>query len=567
MAQATILGYSGNANLAGSSGSIDLSGAIPALRDVAMRINDVKDAEYKQKIIDRDTVFKMISNLELDFDKVLPESQKDMRGKIDEIEKELLANPDILNDRVAYGKVQAKISKFNELNAYAKTNYKTVTEDLAALAKIEDPELRNRTAAHIQAQRDNIKKNPYELYKPKDVELAVDLNKIMPIVTDKKVLVKTSGMDSVYRTYTPPEEMLKQWQMNMVDTPNATIKNQWDMFTDAFLSSNKDVATKIAEMNQWNSVIKKANADLPPGQQIKEIPLDANGNPDFSKITKDDFQKAAYIGFRYKSNEVSELNEDEMKKQKAQAEIREKNADTAYKNAQRKQLEQKMALEGDTTLEESFIDDTQRAFREFSKSAAFNKGKVPAGKKQEGSIITLPIAGLTDQDRIGLGIKPEKGPDGNTLPLPKKVAYDPDKGVFIVGNRTVSGSDYYRNSVKEFYSNKMKIEDGVIDENKLDLKVSTAMGRALKKRNYNSAEDLNYVYGGMAGKTYELGDINGNQYKKINNRVYDSDGRDVTTKGLKLGATFKDDEGNIYTKIDNKYYDSNGKDVTKYIAK
>ncbi len=308
MAQATILGYSGNANLAGNSGSIDLSGAIPALRDVAMRINEVKDAEYKQKITDRDTVFKMISNLELDFDKVLPEVRDGMRSQIDEIEKDLLTNPDILNDREAYSKVQAKISKFNEMNAYAKTNYKTITEDLSELSKEADPEKRNRTAAYIQEQRNNLKKNPYDLYKPKDVELAVDLNKIMPVVEGKKVLVKTSGLESVYRTYTPPEEMIKQWQMNMVDTPNATIKNQWDLFTEAFLSSNKDKATKIAEMNQWNSVVKKANEDLPDGQKIKEIPLDANGNPDFTKISRDDFQKAAYIGFRYKSNVASNSN-------------------------------------------------------------------------------------------------------------------------------------------------------------------------------------------------------------------------------------------------------------------
>lgn len=562
MAQATILGYSGNANLAGNSGSIDLSGAIPALRDVAMRINEVKDAEYKQKITDRDTVFKMISNLELDFDKVLPEVRDGMRSQIDEIEKDLLTNPDILNDREAYSKVQAKISKFNEMNAYAKTNYKTITEDLSELSKVADPEKRNRIAAYIQEQRNNLKKNPYDLYKPKDVELAVDINKIMPVVKDKKVLVKTSGLESVYRTYTPPEEMIKQWQMNMVDTPNATIKNQWDLFTEAFLSSNKDKATKIAEMNQWNSVVKKANEDLPDGQKIKEIPLDANGNPDFTKISRDDFQKAAYIGFRYKSNVASEFDKDELEKQKGLAEIRVKNADAAYKNAQRKQVEQKMAIEGDTSFEESFIDDTQRVFREFSKSATHNK--------KSGGRIELAIAGLSDQDIIGLGIKPttttkkiEGKPDSEVVETPTKVIYDQNKGVFnVIGEsgvlRTVSGSDYLRNSIKDFYSTKMKVEDGVIDENKLELKVSTAIGRALKNRNYASAEDLNYTYGGMAKDSRDL--VGG--YKQINNRIYSPDGTDVTKYGAE---TYKHPKIGIIYKIDNKYFDKEGKDISDQI--
>lgn len=331
-----LLSYTGNANLASGSsnfanadnlGVIDLSKGMEFLNKFNERKNAVADRNYQQKIADRNRTFDTIAKLEADFDKVLPENREALRKKIDDISNTLLT-PGVFENADLMKEAQKKISDFNELNAYAKTNYKTVTDDMKTAAQFTDPQVRDAYQKHVQAQRDKITKDPFALYDPYSMPVEVDFKKAMPSVSPvRKVTGTDANFNDIYEEYTPTQGFKDNYNRMNTDVNYATEKQMWDNISSSWLNENRNPKMKANEIDHWNKVIEMANKKNPDAT-IKPIKVDANGQPDFSSpdFTIDDFNLAMYVGSNYKEGTGSAYNEEKAKGAKTASEIDENNA-------------------------------------------------------------------------------------------------------------------------------------------------------------------------------------------------------------------------------------------------
>jgi len=389
---ADILNYQGNGDLAaGSSGGAtfelgtgSFAPAVASLDALNRRRNQVADMNHAQKIADRDKVFGMIANQQTDFDKLLPENQKEARDKIDLITEQLIKNPAILEDREAFAAVQKNIREFNEFNAYAKTNYKTITEDLAAASKIKGPEARKKAIDHVNGQRERLKQNTSELYEPykedptmnrelffkpigmttsdgqevqipqttkttttakggapaKTTTTTSTVKGAKPVVSGVGTPAPAKSNDPLAKYYNKTEvhtnldELEKTYNETLVDGHGEVAKNVLQQYTDELLNNPRSYKDKVKEYGQWNDVIDKANKHRPDGKKFEKVRLDSNGNPILdNEFTREDFQKAMYIAHEYKEGALSSFDKERFeadeKLKKGNAEVNKLNEDAA----------------------------------------------------------------------------------------------------------------------------------------------------------------------------------------------------------------------------------------------
>jgi len=341
-----ILNYQGNAALSLGAqnsptgivewGQSNTDGAVQAMRDFASRQQEINDVNYRQKISDRNKVFDKIANLEVDLDKVLPESRQGLLDKIKKVEDIYLENPEITSNRDAYVKMQGAIRDFNELNAYAKTNYKTVTEDISAASKLEDPDDRKNYMSHVQEQRDKLKGNQYDLYTPYPNQLKWNYDSMAPDIKPTERKVSEEGFNDVVEYYKDPNEMLKNYNWGVVEGNNKKMRNEWQDWKRNYLNDEfKAPQDRIDEFAVWNKKIEDANKYITdPTKKIKPVQFDQNtGKPSFnSSFTQEDFDRSAYVALRFDEGRKKVYNTDRQKEAEAQAKIDKTKAETNEKN-------------------------------------------------------------------------------------------------------------------------------------------------------------------------------------------------------------------------------------------
>lgn len=342
MAFAEILNYTGNAALAGLADSvIDLSPALKSLDALNDRRNAVADMEYRQRIADRNKMFDAVANLKIDFDTILEEDRPVLNKKLTEIE-DIIMQPGFFDDAEKLREHRKKENEFRELNAYAKTNYKTITEETIAASKEEDPELRDKMLNHVKEQRKKLVANPYTMYEPYKKDLKIDFDALLPKGERKGKVVSSEGFEDKVVSYVDPESLVREYNAKRIDTDGNTFKNKMDKVTDQWVGENRSAEARVREMIAWNNKIIEANELITdPELKIKEIPTEfLNGfnqgaAPEFNEdFTKEDFQKAMIVGNRFNKTAPSSVyNKERAEGAKIISEIQENQAQAAkYKS-------------------------------------------------------------------------------------------------------------------------------------------------------------------------------------------------------------------------------------------
>lgn len=440
----SILNYKGDAGLAlGTQGSptgivewgqSNSDGAVQAMKDFASRQQEVNDMNYKQKIADRNKMFDMVANLQLDTDKVLPEARQGLKDKIKAAEDIYLNNPDILNNREAYVKMQKAIRDFNELNAYAKTNYKTVTEDISTASKLEDPDDRKNYLDHVNVQREKLKGNQYDLYTPYPNQLKWSYDTMAPDVKPVEKKVSEDGFNDVIEYHKDPNEMLKNYNWGVVEGNNKKMRNEWTDWKNNYINDDyKAPADRVDEFAVWNDKIEKANKYITdPTKKIKPVQFDdKTGKPQFnSSFTKEDFDRSAYIALRFDEGQKKVYNSDRQKAAEAQAKIDKDKAETKEKLA----LIPHKIEELKSKAGKNWADAALKRYK-ITSSKAGDKAKNDSSNVWPHIIKNMKIIELFKPDGTSLG----KQPLVNVHDLPKDFV----KLVNIAPIKGWKGQEYY----------------------------------------------------------------------------------------------------------------------------
>lgn len=346
MAIASILDYKGNAALGGNMPQVGgvSQQAMDSFAALNRRKNEVADAEYQQKINDRDRVFNAISQMQADLDKVLPEDLPRLKKQVDDLTDKLM-QPDVFDDQQLMAEVQKGISDFKVQNAYAKTNYKTIAEETIAASKITDPEKRQKMLQHIREQRARLTQDPTQLYDPYKQDLTVDFDTLLPKGESKTKIIGSTGFYDKTLTYTDPASLVMGYDKQQLDPMGSVTKNQWDMIRSSWFDSGVNDGDKAEELQRWNQKILQAQEFVSPDQKdmIKQVPDDfiraiAEGRePVFTAdFTKNDFDKAMLVANRFNQKEADIFNEARVEAAKGQADIDLKKAQKskAYSDAE-----------------------------------------------------------------------------------------------------------------------------------------------------------------------------------------------------------------------------------------
>jgi len=340
MALADILNYTGNAALAGQADSvIDLSPALKSLDGLNERRNQVADIDYRQKIADRDRTFSAIANMQADFDKVPPEYRAGMKDQIKKI-SDLLMQPGAFEDGEKIKQVQDEMSSFQETNAYAKTNYKTVKEEEMAAAKEEDTELRTKMLEHISKQKKAYQRDPHAIYDPFKKNTAIDFKAIIPKGKTASKVNSSNGVNDNVVNYIDPISIIEEFDAKMKDVKDGTnFKKQINSATEQFMTEDRNPEARTKELISWNNKINEANSFITePNLKIKTIPnafinaYNNGGSAEFSDaggvddISREDFQKAMVVATSFSQKESTVVNEERSKALLQASQIKENDA-------------------------------------------------------------------------------------------------------------------------------------------------------------------------------------------------------------------------------------------------
>jgi hypothetical protein len=526
-----ILSYQGNAAMGlaqtgglSEYGERDLTPANNALFNLAYLNLQKNKAVYDQKIKERDDGMRLMAEGAMQLTNALPQDREKLMQLYDGIKHLYFEkHGDVKSDPNVWLDLNDRLARFREATALAGSRWNTYQAGVAEAAKETDPNKKQAMLNHWQGQLQKDIYQPFDPYQqtldwdPAIIQrpMAAITKEIGPDKSNKFHILKETRTDvgNAYRDYV--NEYMYGGKGGVANNVNEFMKN---FYGQNNLLHPDEVQGRVDFYNQQLQDIARkegydpANIDALPAY-LKPIQLvRQNGQLQSTDTVWNDWFKTQLVD-QYRRVQNSELDKNQMNlwelEQKNQIERTKANAAAAkdYADARLSKEKARQMAEKTDASEDNFISDTESAF-----SRAYD-----SLTKHKTNSFTIDVKALSDQDKIGLGVTDED----------KRVTYNKN-GTFQIGSRTVTPADYYRNSLKEYYSKKIKQEDGTIDNEKLEYNIDRAITKGLKSRGYDDPEGMNYIRGGLQAQRFNLPGTN-KFFVKKGARFYDEEtGKDIT---------------------------------------